>query len=153
MTETASVLKRVTALPGMELASLKALWKDLYDQDPPAHGKPYLVRKLAYRIQELAYGGLNDNTEQRLDTLAEGRKDPKTNAKKGRGRKKANTPGAGTKLVREWNGKEYTVMVLDDGFEYEGRKFRSLSAIAKEITGTHWSGPSFFGLKKSGNGK
>jgi len=153
MMENTSVLKRVTALPGMSPANLKALWKDLYDQDAPAHGKPYLVRKLAYRIQELAFGGLVETTEKRLDALAHGKKDPTTTSDGGKKRRKANTPGPGAKLVREWKGKEYTVMVMEGGFEYQGKKFRSLSAIAKEITGTHWSGPVFFGLKNNGGGK
>ena len=150
--ENASVLKRVTALPGMSPAKLKALWKDIYDQDPPAHGKPYLVRKLAYRIQELAFGGLVETTEKRLDSLAKGKEDPKNMNGGGKKRRKANTPGPGAKLVREWKGKEYTVMVMEGGFEYQGKKFRSLSAIAKEITGTHWSGPVFFGVKNINNG-
>ena len=153
MTENASVLKRVTALPGMNLTDLKTMWKNLYDQNPPAHGKHYLVRKLAYRIQELAFGGLIESTEQRLDALAQGKEDPKLKSAADKKRKKANTPGPGAKLVREWNGKEHVVMVMEGGFEYQGRKFRSLSAIAKEITGTHWSGPVFFGLKKNGSGK
>ncbi len=153
MMENASVLKRVTALPGMKLADLKAMWKDLYDQNPPAHGKPYLVRKLAFRIQELAFGGLTESTEKRLDALAQGKEDPKLKAAAGEKRRKANTPGPGAKLVREWKGKEYVVVVMKDGFEYQGQKFRSLSAIAKEITGTHWSGPVFFGLRKNGGQK
>ncbi|MBF0448981.1 MAG: DUF2924 domain-containing protein [Magnetococcales bacterium] len=153
MMENVSVLKQVTALPGMNLADLKIMWKDLYNQDPPSHGKPYLVRKLAYRIQELAFGGLAESSEKRLDAMAQGKTDPKNEAKKGSGRKKANTPGLGTKLVREWKGREYVVMVMEGGFEYEGQKYRSLSAIAKKITGTHWSGPVFFGIKKNGGGK
>ncbi len=153
MTETESVLKRVTALPGMSLADLKAMWKGLYDQDPPAHGRPYLVKRLAYRIQELAFGGLSEATEQRLDALANGKTDPKTNGSGGKKRKKVNTPEPGSRLVREWKGREYAVMVMTDGFEYQGRKFRSLSAVAREITGTHWSGPVFFGVRKNGNGK
>ena len=153
MMDNASVLKRVTALPGMSLADLKAMWKDLYDQAPPTHGKPYLVKRLAYRIQELAFGGLTESTEKRLDVLAQGKEDPKTNSAGGEKRQKANTPAPGARLVREWKGKEYVVMVMENGFEYQGRKFRSLSAVAKEITGTHWSGPVFFGLKKSGGGK
>ena len=153
MTENASVLKQVTALPGMSPASLKTMWKDLNDQDAPAHGKPYMVRKLAYRIQELAFGGLVETTEKRLDALAQGKEDPKNTNDSGKKRRKSNTPGPGAKLVREWKDQEYTVMVMEGGFEFQGRKFRSLSAIAKEITGTHWSGPVFFGLKKNGGGK
>ena len=155
MMENTSVLKRVAVLPGMSPADLKVMWKDLYDQDTPNHGKPYLVRKLAYRIQELAFGGLAETTEQRLDALAQGKEDPKAKTgATGSRRKKANTPGPGARLVREWKGREYVVMVMEGGFEYQGRKFRSLSAIAREITGTQWSGPVFFGInKKNGGGK
>ncbi|MBF0311688.1 MAG: DUF2924 domain-containing protein [Magnetococcales bacterium] len=60
------------------------------------------------------------------------------------------TPAPGARLIREWQGVEYVVTVLDDGFEYQGRKFKSLSSVAKAITGTHWSGPLFFGLRKGG---
>jgi hypothetical protein len=154
MTDNTNVLKRVTALPDMSMAELKAMWKELFNQDPPGHRKPYLVRKLAYRIQELAFGGLSESTEKRLDSLAHGKGDPKSNGKAGnKRRKKLNTLGVGTKLIREWRGREYLVMVMADGFEYQGQKFRSLSAIVKEITGTQWSGPAFFGINKSGSGK
>jgi hypothetical protein len=154
MTDNTSILKQVTALPDMSLAELKVMWKELYDQQPPAHRKPYLVRRLAYRIQELAFGGLTEATEKRLDTIGQGKDDPQSKGNAGgKRRKKVNTPGSGARLVREWNGKEYVVMVLDNGFEYQGQTFKSLSAIAREITGTQWSGPVFFGLKKNGGGK
>ncbi len=155
MTTNAGILKQVTALPGMTVADLKKMWKSLYEQDPPANGKPYLVRKLAYRIQELAFGGLAETTEKRMNALANGGKDSKSKKSEvaeGK-RAKSNNPLAGTQLTREWNGTKHVVVVLEKGFEYQGRKFKSLSAIAREITGTQWSGPLFFGLRKEGKGK
>ena len=155
MTTEAGVLKRVTTLPGMTVSDLKGMWRDLYDQEPPPHGKPFLIRKLAYRIQELSFGGLSETTELRMDAMAGGDQDPKSKKAQGgkKKRKKSNHPIPGTRLEREWKGKKHQVTVLDDGFEYQDRKFKSLSAIAKKITGTQWSGPVFFGLKKNGGDK
>ncbi|MEG3637687.1 DUF2924 domain-containing protein [Magnetococcus sp. PR-3] len=147
MTENESVLRQITALPEMTVADLKAMWRDLFDQEPPHHGKHYLVRKLAYRIQELAFGGINKATEKRLNALASGKK-PQNKAP-AQLKRQNNGLSPGTKLVREWKGNEYVVTVLEDGFELLGQRYRSLSGIAKAITGTHWSGNAFFGLKKS----
>ena len=154
MTTTETVLRRVANLPGTPIAELRTMWKNLYDQDPPAHGKPFLVRRLAYRIQELEWGGLSEKTELRMDALARGETDPKkkTTASEKK-RKKNNHPTPGASLMREWNGVEYVVTVQKDSFEYKGRQFKSLSAIAKEITGTQWSGPLFFGIRKNGAAK
>ncbi|MBF0445794.1 MAG: DUF2924 domain-containing protein [Magnetococcales bacterium] len=154
MTTTETVLKRVANLPGTPIAELRTMWKNLYNQDPPPHGKPFLVRRLAYRIQELEWGGLSEITESRMNALARGDADPKAKSTaNGKKRKKNNHPTPGTNLMREWNGVEYVVTVQSDGFEFKGRKFKSLSAIAKEITGTQWSGPLFFGIRKNGASK
>jgi hypothetical protein len=103
------------------------------------------MRGIGYRLQELQHGGLGKSTRRKLKTLAkmfrtEGRvaPDPDISLK----------PGA--RLVREWHGRTHTVTVTEDGFEYVGLSYRSLSNIAKKITGTHWSGPRFFGLVRSG---
>src|SRR5262249_12412743 len=98
------------------------------------------------RIQELAYGGLKPETIERLDALAE-------ELCQG-GRPRAGTDGrpiSGTHLIREWQGVEHCVTVRDDDFEYQGRPYKSLSAIARTITGTRWNGPLFFGLRRSGS--
>nr|CRH06177.1 conserved protein of unknown function [Candidatus Magnetococcus massalia] len=147
MTENESVLRQVTALPDMTMSDLKAMWRDLFNQEPQHHGKHYLVRKLAYRIQELAFGGINKSTKKRLDELS-GDKKP-SNKVSLQPKRKENGLSPGTKLVREWKGNEYVVTVLENGFELLGQKYRSLSGVAKAITGTHWSGNAFFGLKKS----
>ena len=97
---------------------------------------------VAWKIQEQAHGGLGAATKRRLADLA------KTMEKNGdvtRDRVTCFKPGA--RLVREWHGETHTVIVLEDGFQWKGRRWRSLSVIAREITGVHWSGPRFFGLK------
>lgn len=135
-----TVLKQLAALPKMNARDLEGLWLNIYEQEPPTHKNPNLMRrKLAWRIQELAYGGLSQDTQKKLDKL---KKNPEYGAKR-----KKNTPPAGTQFVRYWGGEEHRVMVLVDGFEYKGCKYRSLTEIATLITGTKWSGPKFFGLK------
>jgi hypothetical protein len=137
----------VAALPKTPTPELKQMWRDLYDKEPPGFSRSYLVSRLAYRIQELAYGGLNPATRAGLDALADAL-DPKAARKR-----IVNGPVVGTQLIREWRGIEKKVTVLADGFEWEGRRYRSLSAVARGITGTQWNGWAFFGLKRPGRGK
>jgi hypothetical protein len=139
--ETGSVAARVAALPKTPTPELKAMWRELYDKEPPGFSRSYLVSRLAYRIQELAYGGLKPATRAKLDALADGL-DPKAARKRVTDR-----PVVGTRLIREWRGVEHTVTVLADGFEWEGRRYKSLSAVARAITGARWNGPMFFGLR------
>ncbi|MEO5365373.1 MAG: DUF2924 domain-containing protein [Magnetococcus sp. WYHC-3] len=141
-----STLAEITALPGKSTQELNQLWRKLFETDPPQAGKDYLVRRLAYRVQELAHGGLSLAAGAILDGLGKG------NPVQGKTpvAPEVATPAPGARLIREWQGVEHVVTVLDDGFEYQGRKFRSLSSVAKAITGTHWSGPLFFGLRKGG---
>jgi hypothetical protein len=103
-----------------------------------------LVLGVAWKIQEQAYGGLGAATKRRLADLAKAMEQDGDLARSRVARLK---PGA--KLIREWRGETHTVIVLEDGFEWRGKRWRSLSVIAREITGAHWSGPRFFGL----NGK
>jgi len=106
-----------------------------------------LVRAIAYRIQERALGGLNPSTRRRLDRatadLAAGRNHSPLAPK----------IKPGTRLLREWQGNVHEVIVLEKGVEYRGKFWPSLSAVAREITGTRWSGPRFFGLKGAANGQ
>ena len=139
-----SVLAQLAALPSKTTPELKQLWRDLYDREPPSYNKPFLVKRLAYRIQELAYGGLSARTEAKLTALIE-EEDRRVNGKLPV--RKGDRPIAGTRMIREWQGVEHTVTVLADGFEYHGRRHKSLSAIARAITGTRWNGPAFFGLR------
>ncbi|MBX6322412.1 MAG: DUF2924 domain-containing protein [Rhodospirillaceae bacterium] len=137
-----SVLARVAALKTTPTPRLKAMWRELFDREPPPYNRRFLESRLAYRIQELAYGGLKPQTIERLDALAEALGDPKAPR-----RRSLERPIAGTRLIREWQGVEHCVTVLDEGFEYQGRRYKSLSAIARAITGTRWNGLVFFGLK------
>lgn len=138
---TDSVLARVAALKATPTAGLKQQWRELFKSEPPPFNRKYLESRLAYRIQELAYGGLRPETVARLDALAD-----ELDGKKRR-RFLKNRPVVGTRLIREWHGAEHSVTVLANGFEYRGRAYPSLSAAAHAITGTQWNGPLFFGLR------
>jgi hypothetical protein len=140
-----NVIKQVAALPGMPIGELKALWRDFNESEPPPFNRAFLVKRLAYQIQELSLGGLEKETEKRLERLA--KEEEGATAEK---RPSSNQLLLGTRLVREWRGVEHCCTVLNDGFEYQGRRFKSLSAVANHITGTRWNGKVFFGLKKQG---
>jgi Protein of unknown function (DUF2924) len=140
---TESVAARVAALPKTPTPELKRMWRELYDNEPPGFSRNYLISRLAYRIQELAYGGLKPATRTRLDALADAL-DPKAARKRA-----ANGPVVGTQLIREWRGVEHKVTVLTDSFEWEGRRYKSLSAVARGISGTRWNGWTFFGLRNT----
>jgi hypothetical protein len=145
-----SVLAQIAALPRKSTPELKALWRELYDREPPPYSKPFLVKRLAYRIQELALGGLSARAEAKLNERIE-EEDLRLKGK--RPVRRGDRPIAGTRLIREWQGVEHTATVLDDGFEYQGRRYQSLSAIARAITGTRWSGPLFWGLRNHRSAK
>ena len=113
-----SVLAQVAALPEKSMADLKQLWRELYDREPPPFNKPFLVKRLAYRIQELAYGGLSARAEAKLTELID-EEDRRVKGKQPV--RKGDRPIVGTRLIREWQGVEHCVTVLDDGFEYQGR--------------------------------
>lgn len=138
------VLARIAALAKASLPDLKAQWSHLFGSDAPGINRAYLERRIAYRLQELAHGGLSHSTRARLDALAltvDKGSSPRTRMRA------QNRPIAGTRLIREWRGVEHRVTVAQTGFEYEGRSYASLSAIARTITGTPWNGPAFFGLR------
>jgi Protein of unknown function (DUF2924) len=142
MTDT--VLARIAALKAQPITNLKQQWRELFESEPPPYNRRFLEHRLAYRIQELAYGGLKPETIKRLKAIAEDLDggDP------ARRRRLANDrPIAGTRLIREYQGVEHCVTVRDEDFEYQGRPYKSLSAVARAITGTRWNGWTFFGLK------
>jgi hypothetical protein len=112
-------------------------WRELFETEPPAYNRRFLESRLAYRIQELAYGGLKPETIERLEALGEQLDGGNPIVRRTRTDMK---PIAGTRLIREWQGVEHCVTVLDDGYEYQGRPYKSLSAIARAITGTRWNG-------------
>ena len=130
-------------LPSLDLGELRQQWRGLYKAAAPAHfSRELLMRAVAYRLQELAFGGLRPEPQRRLRQIA--REFNETGAAR-IGTRPALKPG--TRLIREWQGRTYEVLVLDDGFSWHGSHYRSLSVIARTITGTPRSGPLFFGLK------
>lgn len=132
----------LAALPDLPLDALKERWQTLYGSPPPSGlGRALMVRAIAYRMQELALGGLWPVTRRRLARAA---------GDIGAGRAPSAPPAVikpGTRLLREWQGVTHEVIVVESGVRYRGEAWASLSAVAREITGTRWSGPLFFGLK------
>ncbi|MEQ9145207.1 MAG: DUF2924 domain-containing protein [Parvibaculaceae bacterium] len=144
MTTQDPIPARLAALKTATTPDLKAQWRDLFDNEPPPFNRRYLESRLAYRIQELSLGGLKPETIRRLERLGE----ELDGGDRSRRRVRADAmPIAGTRLIREWQGVEHVVTVTADGFEWQGRPYKSLSAIARAITGTRWNGWVFFGLK------
>jgi hypothetical protein len=152
MTTTSPVLKQIAGLPKLSHAELKSLWREYFGVEPPAYRRGFLVRGLAHRIQELTYGGLKPVYQARLDAMIEGTEKPNGSGRPGRRPRQEVNLLEGTKLVREWRGVTHEVTVIEGGYEHQGKRYRSLSAVARAITGTQWSGPLFFGLRKTGGG-
>jgi len=147
----ASVLAQIAALDTMTINELRARWRELNGADAPSHSRPYITSRLAYRIQELAFGGLKPETVARLDALAD--EIDRELAGIAKPKRHHGRPIAGTRLIRDWRGVEHCVTVRREDYEYQGRPFKSLSAVARAITGTRWNGWAFFGLKSpTGNG-
>jgi hypothetical protein len=130
-------------LPELNLGELRQQWRALYKAEASPHlSRELLVRAVAYRMQEVALGGLRPQPQRQLRQLAQQFK--QTGAANTLHRPELKP---GTRLMREWQGRTYDVLVLDDGFSWQNTHYRSLSALARTITGTAWSGPLFFGLK------
>lgn len=144
MTTHDPIPARLAALKTTPTPDLKAQWRELFASEPPPFNRQYLVTRLAYRIQELAYGGLKPETVRRLEKLGEDLDGGNSIKRRIRTDLK---PITGTRLLREWQGVEHVVTVTADGFEWQGRPYQSLSSIARAITGTRWNGWAFFGLK------
>ena len=137
--------KKISALQVLGRAELLARWNRAFKQPAPKRiSRELSLLALAYRIQERAEGGLSKAALKRLN--GRGRADV---AGASPPRLRAPRLRPGTRLVREWHGEVHHVTVRDKGFEYRSQQYRSLSKIAREITGTRWSGPSFFGLRKA----
>ena len=142
------VLRRLASLRAAPTADLKQQWRELFGKEPPAFSRAYLQSRLAHRIQEIVHGGLRPETVARLEALGERLDGGNIMMRRIRA---DNMPAVGTKLIREFHGVEHVVAVLMDGFEYNGRRYRSLSAIARTITKVRWNGPAFFGLRGRGS--
>jgi Protein of unknown function (DUF2924) len=141
------ILARLAALKTASTPDLKLQWGQLFESQPPPYNRRFLESRLAYRIQELAYGGLKPETVARLEALGEQLDGGNVVVRRTR---VDDRPIAGTRLIRDYQGIEHTVTVLNDGYEWQGRPYRSLSAIARAITGTRWNGWTFFGIRRSG---
>jgi Protein of unknown function (DUF2924) len=135
----------IKELPRLRTRQLRTLWEELFAKPPhPKLRRDLMIPILAYQIQENAYGGLKPSTRKRLEKLAEElERNPKAELQPVLRIK------SGTKLIRHWQGRRHEVLANDEGFDYRGKRYRSLSEIAREITGTRWSGPLFFGLKRN----
>ena len=143
-----SLTDELAELRRLDLNALKQRWRALYRSEAPVHiGHALLLHAVAYRLQETVLGGLKRSTRRLLERIAEDnvrRRSPTETPTTGV------TPG--TVLIREWHGVSHRVTVLTDGVLLRGTRYRSLSAAARKITGSRWSGPRFFGLRASANG-
>ena len=144
----APVIRRVMQLPELPITDLKALWLELFGSPPTTHSRPFLVRRIAYQLQENEFRKVNpellEQNKKRIEALIEQEKIKNLPTKSDSDYRLI----PGTVLTREYQRIEHCVVVTEDSqFEYQGRRYKSLSVIAREITGTRWSGPLFFGLK------
>ena len=138
-------------LEEMPKCELLVLWRERFGEEPPRKHSPSLLRReIAWKMQERIHGGLSIRTRRRLVNLAKAFQKDSNHLPHAAPRLKP-----GTLLTRDWRGVTHTVQVLDAGFMYEGSEHATLSSVARTITGTRWSGPVFFGLRKksSGNGE
>lgn len=143
-TQEQTVAARVAALPKLPMKELWALWDKYFARRPGHHNRDYVQARVAYKMQEEAFGGLKPEVRSQLVRIGEAQSKIKTR------RTNDIRIVPGTVLVREYGEREHRVTALaDGGFEYEGRRFKSLSAAARHITGSQWSGPVFFGLVKT----
>jgi|SRR5208337_422308 len=143
---------QIAALASLSMNELKIRWCDLYDTEPPPRiSRELLTRAIAYRLQERAFGGPDPATRRLLERTAED-----LSARRLKRVAPALRASSGTLLIREWHGAAHQVTVLDQGVVYHGKRYGSLSEVARLITGCRWSGPLFFGLRKQarevGNG-
>jgi DUF2924 family protein len=133
----------IAGLSKLGIDELRERWKERYGKAPSKEiGRSFLTRAIAYRLQERAYGGLKPSTRRLLARVTEetatGSSPKKPQIRKAQ---------SGTVLIREWQGNAHRVTMLDDGVSFNGKHYRSLSEVAREITGSRWSGPRFFGLR------
>jgi len=152
---SSTVLKQIAALGRASTADLQERWRQLMGAEPPHYNRDFLVKRLAHRLQELAYGGLSGEARAQMNQLLDeaGYNELGGLRAGGKPRARPDLPVVGTRLVREWDGQRHEVTVVPGGFEYRGRRYRSLSAIASAITGTHWNGLRFFGLRTPDSGR
>ncbi len=150
-----ALIDEVDKLRALPVADLRARYLELFGEETTSRNKDYIFKRIAYRLQERKYGGLTPRARARAELLAEDapirrRLSPNAGAPEVVCEPPSNRdprlPPAGTELRRTFDGTEHVVTVLDDGFTFRGKQYRSLSLIAREITGTRWNGYGFFGL-------
>ena len=139
----ASVAARIADLACLPMSELWTVWDQYFPRRPINPNRVFIESRIAYKVQEEAFGGLSDTVRHRLETIG-----ARHSRIKLRARPRDINFVPGTVLLREWGDREHKVLVTAEGlFEYEGSTFKSLTAVARQITGTHWSGPAFFGVK------
>jgi len=137
-----AIAAEIAALAYLTHQELRLAWRRHYKTHPPKFlNRNVIELGVAWKIQERAFGGLGPATKRQVDALAD-----ELDAKSDITRPKGLELRPGARLIRDWHGETHDVLVTEDGFHWRGRNWRSLTLIAKEITGTHWSGPRFFGL-------
>jgi hypothetical protein len=137
--------EQITTLPSLNKTQLLAIWAENFSEDPPPNlRKELMVPILAYRMQEREFGGLSHAARRRLREVAVSLRTDKPSQER-----PDSAPQTGTRLLRVWRGETHEVIATGSGYEYRGQTYSSLSKIAREITGTRWSGPLFFGVRKS----
>ena len=137
-----SIGVQLADLPILNRTELRELWRDSYGSDPPVKISDLLMRQaIAHRLQVKRFGGLDFSTRRALKQVLD--------ANRLNSSSEGNRVTNGTVLVREWHGATHQVTATEKGLLYRGKLFRSLSEVAREITGTRWSGPLFFGLRTS----
>ena len=135
MDQIGELVPQIAEIDAMDRADCLARWREIFGRSPPKYLSPqFMKRVLIWEMQNRALGGVSAKTNRRLQQISSGKKLP-TTAK------------PGSHLVREWNGRTYQVEVTGSGYIMEGKSWRSLSAMAKHITGANWSGPRFFGVQ------
>jgi hypothetical protein len=146
------IIRQLADLDRATVPELKRKWREMFGSESPGYNRTFIIKRLSYRIQEEAYGGVSAETRAALNAVL----DAAGYDELGRPGKEPTVPVAGermvlgTTLVRLWNDRRHVVTVLDNGFEYQGKPYRSLTAIATEISGSKWNGPAFFGLRQKG---
>jgi Protein of unknown function (DUF2924) len=140
-----NIPERIAALQNMTVPDLVVEYRAAFGKDPRVKNRQWLWRRVAWKIQEIAFGGLSNVAKRRIDELIAEMDLPfGMDTATAQVRPGASKPG--TSLTRVWHGREIVVRVLDRGFEWDGVTYRSLTAVAKAVTGTHWNGRLFFGL-------
>src|SRR5712664_4431669 len=143
--DDAALETEIGQLPALSLLELRTRWKTLFGHSAPKSlRRNFLARAVAYQMQVEAYGGLSVATKRRLREIADAVRNGDTNAMLGSSRIKP-----GTQMIRQWQNTTHKVTALAEGFEWNGRNYKSLSAVANAITGTNWNGLAFFGIKRA----